>query len=75
MSGRGQVDLHQTLTAHARRRGLRLQVTDHPSQEWTMQQVPEAFLWDHGCRYLPGFALAMVASKCPRSLPEDTYSE
>jgi len=38
--------------SHARRRVLDFQVTDHPSQEWTMQQVREAFPWDHGCRYL-----------------------
>jgi putative transposase len=38
--------------SRARRRVLHFQVTDHPSQEWAMQQVREAFLWDHGCRYL-----------------------
>jgi transposase InsO family protein len=38
--------------SHARRRVLHFQVTDHPSQEWTMQQLREAFPWDHGCRYL-----------------------
>jgi len=25
---------------------------NHPSQEWTMQQLREAFPWDHACRYL-----------------------
>jgi putative transposase len=34
--------------SHARRRVLHFQVTDHPSQEWTMQQVREAFPSDHG---------------------------
>jgi transposase InsO family protein len=38
--------------SHARRRVLHFQVTEHPSQEWTMQQMREAFPWDHGCRYL-----------------------
>ena len=38
--------------SHERRRVLHFQVTDHPSQEWTMQQVREAFPWEHGCRYL-----------------------
>jgi len=38
--------------SHARRRVLHFQVTEHPSQEWTMQQVREAFPWDQGCRYL-----------------------
>jgi hypothetical protein len=36
--------------SHARRRVLHFQVTEHPSQEWTMQQMREAFPWDHGCR-------------------------
>jgi hypothetical protein len=38
--------------SHARRRVLHFQVTEHPSQEWTMRQVREAFPWEHGCRYL-----------------------
>ena len=38
--------------SHARRRVLHFQVTQHPSQEWTMQQMREAFPWDHGCGYL-----------------------
>ena len=38
--------------SHARRRVLHFQVTEHPSQEWTMQQMREAFPWDHPCRYL-----------------------
>ena len=38
--------------SHARRRVLHFQVTEHPSQEWTMQQIREAFPWDHACRYL-----------------------
>jgi putative transposase len=38
--------------SHERRRVLHFQVTEHPSQEWTMQQLREAFPWEHGCRYL-----------------------
>lgn len=38
--------------SQARRRVLHFQVSEHPSQEWTMQQMREAFPWDHGCRYL-----------------------
>jgi hypothetical protein len=38
--------------SHARRPVLHFQVTEHPTQEWTMQQVREAFPWEHGCRYL-----------------------
>src|SRR6202050_144515 len=37
--------------SHARRRVLHFQVTDHPSQDWTMQQIREAFPRDQGCRY------------------------
>ena len=29
--------------SHARRRVLHFQVTEHPSHEWTMQQIREAF--------------------------------
>jgi transposase InsO family protein len=38
--------------SNARRRVLHFQVTAHPSQDWTMQQIREAFPWDQGCRYL-----------------------
>jgi transposase InsO family protein len=38
--------------SHARRRVLHFQVTEHPSQEWTMQQMREAFPWDQSPRYL-----------------------
>jgi putative transposase len=38
--------------SHAWRRVLHCQVTEHPSQEWAMQQIREAFPWDQACRYL-----------------------
>jgi hypothetical protein len=38
--------------SHARRRVLHFQVTEHPSQEWTMQQMREPFPWDQSPRYL-----------------------
>jgi transposase InsO family protein len=38
--------------SHERRRVLHFRVTEHPSQEWTMRQLREAFPWDHACRYL-----------------------
>ena len=39
--------------SHGRRRVVHFQVTEHhPSQEWTMQQMREAFPWDQVPRYL-----------------------
>src|ERR1700681_2124254 len=38
--------------SHARRRVVHFRVTEHPTQEWTMQQLREAFSWDQAPRYL-----------------------
>lgn len=38
--------------SHARRRVVHFHVTENPTQEWTMQQIREAFPWDSTPRYL-----------------------
>jgi transposase InsO family protein len=38
--------------AHDRRRILHFNVTEHPTAQWTAQQLVEAFPWDSAPRYL-----------------------
>ena len=40
------------ILAHARRRIVHVNVTEHPTAQWTTQQVIEAFPWDGAPRYL-----------------------
>jgi transposase InsO family protein len=40
------------ILAHERRRILHFNVTEHPTAQWTAQQVVEAFPWDEAPRYL-----------------------
>jgi len=38
--------------AHHRRRVIHFNVTEHPTAQWTAQQIVEAFPWDDAPRYL-----------------------
>jgi hypothetical protein len=40
------------ILAHDRRRIVHFHVTDHPTAQWTAQQMVEAFPWDEVPRYL-----------------------
>jgi transposase InsO family protein len=37
---------------HERRRVVRFNITEHPTTQWTAQQMVEAFPWDEAPRYL-----------------------
>ncbi|MDH3602539.1 MAG: integrase core domain-containing protein [Candidatus Tectomicrobia bacterium] len=41
-----------SMLAHERRRIVHFNVTDHPTAQWTAQQIVEAFPWDTAPRYL-----------------------
>jgi transposase InsO family protein len=40
------------ILAHERRRVVHFNITEHPTAQWTAQQVIEAFPWDEAPRYL-----------------------
>jgi transposase InsO family protein len=40
------------ILAHERRRVVHFHMTEHPTAQWTAQQVVEAFPWDEAPRYL-----------------------
>jgi len=40
------------ILVHERRRAVHFNITEHPTAQWTAQQVVEAFPWDEAPRYL-----------------------
>jgi putative transposase len=40
------------ILAHERRRVVHFNITEHPTAQWTAQQVVDAFPWDEASRYL-----------------------
>jgi hypothetical protein len=40
------------ILAHDRRRIVHFNITEHPTAQWTAQQVIESFPWDEAPRYL-----------------------
>jgi hypothetical protein len=50
--GDPQGAIRAAVLAHERRRVVHINVTEHPTAEWTAQQVIDAFPWDEAPRYL-----------------------
>jgi putative transposase len=42
----------RSILAHERRRIVHFNITEHPTAQWTAQQVVEAFPWNEAPRYL-----------------------
>ncbi len=48
----GSLTFVLVILAHERRRVVHFNVTEHPTEQWTAQQIIEAFPWDEAPRYL-----------------------
>ena len=46
--------------AHHRRRVVHFNVTEHPTAQWTSQQIIEAFPWDTAPKYLCGIEMLFM---------------
>ena len=56
------------ILGHDRRRVLHFNVTEHPTAEWTAQQLDEAFPFESAPRYLLRDGDAIYGSKVRRKL-------
>jgi putative transposase len=56
--------------AHERRRVIHLNVTAHPTSEWTARQIAEAFPWDRAPRYLLHDRDSIYAGRFPDQVRE-----
>jgi putative transposase len=56
------------LLAHARRRIVHFNITQHPTAQWTAQQIVEAFPWDTAPRYLLRDRDAIYGTACQQRI-------
>lgn len=54
------------ILAHDRRRVVHFNVTEHPTEQWTAQQIVEAFPWDEAPRYLLRDRDSIYGAQFPR---------
>ena len=54
--------------AHERRRIVHFNITEHPTAQWTAQQIVEAFPWETASRYLLRDRDAIYGAQVPRRI-------